>query len=46
MNYIAKHWIELVKKGYDGDLAISRVFTEPVGDYGTRIAEAVEQAST
>lgn len=46
LNYIAKHWIELVKGGYDGDTAITRIFAPPVGDYGAGVNKAVEQIWT
>jgi len=41
MNYIAKHWLEMVKKGYSGDMAITRVFAPPIGTYGTKLEEQV-----
>ncbi|MGE4395341.1 MAG: cobaltochelatase subunit CobN [Methanobacteriales archaeon] len=46
LNYIAKHWIELVNGGYDGDTAITRIFAPPVGDYGAGVNKAVEQMWT
>ncbi|MGB9838833.1 cobaltochelatase subunit CobN [Methanothermobacter sp.] len=45
-NYIAKHWIELVLAGYDGDAAITRIFAPPVGDYGAGVNHGVEEAWT
>jgi len=45
-NYIAKHWVELVLAGYDGDAAITRIFAPPVGDYGAGVNHGVEQAWT
>ncbi|MDI6821772.1 MAG: cobaltochelatase subunit CobN [Actinomycetota bacterium] len=53
-NYIAKHWIELTQKYVDlgipandaGELAITRIFAPPVGDYGAGVNKAVEQSWT
>ncbi len=53
-NYIAKHWIELTRKYIDleipandaGEMAITRIFAPPVGDYGAGVSKAVEQAWT
>ena len=46
VNYIAKHWVELVLAGYDGDTAITRIFAPPVGDYGAGVNHGVEEAWT
>jgi len=46
MNYIAKHWVEMVNKGYTGDLAITRVFAPPVGTYGTKLPDQVGKTWT
>ncbi len=53
-NYIAKHWIELTQKYVDlgipandaGELAITRIFAPPVGDYGAGVNKAIEQSWT
>ncbi|PKM83159.1 MAG: hypothetical protein CVU88_03000 [Firmicutes bacterium HGW-Firmicutes-13] len=54
LNFIAKHWIELTQKYIDlgipadnaGELAITRIFAPPVGDYGAGVSKAVEQSWT
>ncbi len=46
MNYIAKHWVEMVNKGFTGDMAITRVFAPPVGTYGTKLADQVGKTWT
>ncbi|MEW6189699.1 MAG: cobaltochelatase subunit CobN [Actinomycetota bacterium] len=53
-NYIAKHWIELADEFIGlgilandaGELAITRIFAPPVGDYGAGVHKAVEQSWT
>jgi cobaltochelatase CobN len=53
-NYIAKHWVELVthyiSQGISpneaGEMAITRIFAPPVGDYGSGVNHAVEQSWT
>ncbi|NYB52136.1 MAG: cobaltochelatase subunit CobN [Methanobacteriaceae archaeon] len=45
-NYVASDWISLVKSGYDGDTAITRIFAPPVGDYGAGVNHGVEEAWT
>ena len=53
-NYIAKHWIESTNKyiaqgilpNDAGELAITRIFAPPVGDYGAGVNKAVEQSWT
>jgi len=53
-NYIAKHWVELTQKYVGlgipandaGELAITRIFAPPVGDYGAGVNKAVEQSWT
>ncbi|MDI6892793.1 MAG: cobaltochelatase subunit CobN [Actinomycetota bacterium] len=53
-NYIAKHWVELTQKYIDkgipandaGELAITRIFAPPVGDYGAGVNKAIEQSWT
>ncbi|MDN5363939.1 MAG: cobaltochelatase CobN [Eubacteriales bacterium] len=53
-NYVAKHWVELARRyinqGVDpkvaAELAITRIFGPPVGDYGAGVNHAVEQPWT
>lgn len=53
-NYIAKHWIESTNKYITwgvspeeaGEMAITRIFAPPVGDYGAGVNKAVEQSWT
>jgi len=53
-NYIAKHWIESannyiaqgISPGDAGEMAITRIFAPPVGDYGAGVNKAVEQSWT
>ncbi len=54
-NHIAKHWIELAQKYYidkgipandAGELAITRIFAPPVGDYGAGVNKAIGQSWT
>ncbi|HEY0196361.1 MAG TPA: cobaltochelatase subunit CobN, partial [Methanobacterium sp.] len=53
-NYIAKHWIESTNKYINwgispddaGEMAITRIFAPPVGDYGAGVSKAVEQSWT
>ena len=53
-NYIAKHWLQTVQdlktKGVSsndaGELAITRIFSDAVGEYGAGVSKAVEQSWT
>lgn len=53
-NYIAKHWVELTQELINlgipandaGELAITRIFAPPVGDYGAGVNKGIEQAWT
>jgi len=53
-NHIAKHWIELTWKYVDlgvpandaGEIAVTRIFAPPVGDYGAGVNKAIEQSWT
>ena len=53
-NYIAKHWIEStlgfigrgISSNESGELAITRIFAPPVGEYGAGVNKAVEQSWT